>query len=84
MAKQCLWSSLALVPAAFVHATTIKSTPEALNTSNTNIIPNGAGPVLYYNGTGPVPSYFETSPDPLPITPLTRWIFQPGSNQFLV
>ncbi|KAF2736116.1 hypothetical protein EJ04DRAFT_562712 [Polyplosphaeria fusca] len=46
------------------------ATPEALNKTSTNIIPNGEGPILYYNGTGDVPGYDLVSPDPEPITPL--------------
>lgn len=45
-------------------------TPAALNKTNTNLIPNGQGPILYYNGTGPVPPYDELSPPPVPITPV--------------
>lgn len=49
------------------------STPQALNTTNTNLIAQApGGPVLYYNGTGDVPGYQLSSPDPTPITPITR------------
>ena len=63
------YAALAVLPTAF-GATS--ATPQALNTTNTNLIPNGAGPVLYYNGTGPVTSYDDVSPDPVPITPINR------------
>lgn len=49
------------------------STPQALNTTDYNLVPQApGGPVLYYNGSGNVPSYYETSPDPAPITPTRR------------
>lgn len=53
----------------YVHGAT-NATAQSLNKTNTNLIPNGSGPQLYYNGTGPVPSYDEVSPVPAPITPL--------------
>jgi sphingomyelin phosphodiesterase len=46
------------------------ATAQALNTTDTNLVPNGNGPVLYYNGSGPVPSYDLVSPVPPAITPL--------------
>lgn len=45
-------------------------TTQALNTTDTNLVPNGQGPVLWYNGSGPVPSYDLVSPVPPPITPI--------------
>jgi sphingomyelin phosphodiesterase len=65
----CLCGAVALSFAALVHGGT-NATAQALNTTNTNLIPNGSGPVLYYNGTGPVPSYDIVSPLPPAITPL--------------
>lgn len=59
-----------LASAAFAKT---NSTPQALNTTDTNLIPQApGGPILYYNGSGNVPSYYETSPDPAPITPTRR------------
>ncbi|KAF7874876.1 hypothetical protein EAF04_002050 [Stromatinia cepivora] len=51
----------------------VPSSPQALNKTLTNTIPNAAGgPTLYYNGTGPVPSYNETSPIPVPLPILSK------------
>lgn len=51
----------------------INSTAQALNTTETNLVPQApGGPTLYYNGSGPVPAYTEVTPDPIPITPLNR------------
>ncbi|TEY74299.1 hypothetical protein BOTCAL_0074g00300 [Botryotinia calthae] len=51
----------------------VPSSPQALNKTLTNTIPNAAGgPALYYNGTGPVPSYNETSPVPVPLPTLSK------------
>jgi sphingomyelin phosphodiesterase len=61
--------ALLLSYAAIVRCAT-NATAEALNTTNTNLVPNLSGPVLYYNGTGPVPSYDVVSPSPAPITPI--------------
>ncbi|KAI9815935.1 MAG: hypothetical protein M1827_001927 [Pycnora praestabilis] len=46
-------------------------TSQALNTQDTNTIPDNGGPTLYYNGSGPVPPENETSPIPLPLDPLS-------------
>ena len=48
----------------------VNSSSPAFNPQLTNVVPNGAGPVLYYNGSGPVPSYNQTSPDPAPLPAL--------------
>ena len=65
----CTCNMLLLSSAALVLGAT-NATAQALNTTNTNIIPNLSGPVLYYNGTGPVPAYEVVSPLPPAITPL--------------
>ncbi|KAI9844047.1 MAG: hypothetical protein M1838_002338 [Thelocarpon superellum] len=44
---------------------------QALNPQLTNLVPNGAGPALYYNGSGPVPPYNQTSPEPEPLPPFS-------------
>ena len=67
----CLLSFAAVAVLPGAHGAT-SATPQALITTNTNLVPNGQGPVLYYNGTGPVPSYDEVSPDPTSITPTNR------------
>ena len=66
-----LLSFAALTALPHVHSAT-SATPQALNKTNTNLVPNGKGPVLYYNGSGPVPSYDVVSPTPSPITPISR------------
>lgn len=66
-------SACASVLLATLATATTNSTPEALNTTDTNLIAQApGGPTLYYNGSGDVPSYYETSPDPAPITPISR------------
>ena len=62
---------LLLSSVALVHGAS-NVTAQALDTTDTNLIPNGAGPLLYYNGSGPVPSYDIVSPVPPPITPVTN------------
>ncbi|KAH0836040.1 sphingomyelin phosphodiesterase [Fonsecaea pedrosoi] len=69
MMLSCACGVLFLGFASLTHAT-INSTAQALNTTDTNLIPNGNGPVLYYNGSGPVPSYELVSPIPPAITPV--------------
>lgn len=49
------------------------STPQALNTTDYNLVQQApGGPTLYYNGSGPVPGYHDVSPDPAPVTPKNR------------
>jgi sphingomyelin phosphodiesterase len=62
-----------LLGSSMVHAT-INSTAQALNTTNSNLIPNAGGPSLYYNGSGDVPSYYEVSPVPVAVTPLQGFV----------
>lgn len=71
MKVQCLSCTTFLMAAPVVDAA-INATPEALNTTNHNLIPNPAGLTFYYNATGDVPSYHETTPNPEPITPISR------------
>ncbi|OAP62323.1 sphingomyelin phosphodiesterase [Fonsecaea erecta] len=69
MMLTCVCGLLVLASTSLVHGA-INSTAQALNTTDTNLIPNGNGPLLYYNGSGPVPSYDLVSPVPPPITPI--------------
>lgn len=75
MRLSCTFCASALL--ASVTFAKTNSTPQALNTTDTNLIPQApGGPILYYNGSGNVPSYYDTSPDPAPITPIRRSVLR--------
>ncbi|KAI9834412.1 MAG: hypothetical protein M1819_003023 [Sarea resinae] len=58
---------LAAVSLPSVVSARVSSTPQALNSTPYNLVPDVGGPTLYYNGSGPVPGYNVTSPVPAPL-----------------